>query len=143
MQPASAATAIDVQLTDKGLDANLATGLAYGTPGADKAKAAASVKLSRNTAPAGQITFNVTNSSKEMVHEMLVVVANPGKPLPYDAKSHEINEDVIVSKGEVPELDPGKTGKLTVTLQPGTYLLLCNVAGHYDGGMWATFTVTK
>jgi len=45
--------------------------------------------------------------------------------------------------GEVPELDPGKSGTLSVSLQPGTYLLLCNQPGHYEAGMWTVFTVTN
>ena len=37
--------------------------------------------------------------------------------------------------GEVAELAPGKSGKVTLTLKPGKYLLACNVAGHYQLGM--------
>ena len=44
---------------------------------------------------------------------------------------------------EVSELDPGASGSLTVALQPGKYLLICNVPGHYASGMWTEFTVTK
>ena len=33
--------------------------------------------------------------------------------------------------GEVSELDPGKSGTLTLTIKPGKYLLVCNVPGHY------------
>jgi uncharacterized cupredoxin-like copper-binding protein len=43
--------------------------------------------------------------------------------------------------GEVSELDPHKTGALTVDLAPGTYVLYCNIPGHFDGGMWTTVTV--
>ena len=45
--------------------------------------------------------------------------------------------------GEVSELDPGKSGSLTVTLNPGKYLLICNDPGHYVSGMWAEFDVTQ
>ncbi|WP_245455931.1 sulfocyanin-like copper-binding protein [Mesorhizobium sp. M7A.F.Ca.US.008.03.1.1] len=39
------------------------------------------------------------------------------------------------------ELDPDKSGTLTVDLKAGKYLLICNVPGHYGAGMWAEFTV--
>jgi uncharacterized cupredoxin-like copper-binding protein len=41
----------------------------------------------------------------------------------------------------VSELDPGKSGALTITLEPGLYLLFCNVPGHFISGMWTTITV--
>jgi uncharacterized cupredoxin-like copper-binding protein len=141
-QGAVAATTINVQLTDTGLDHPMATGLAYKTPGANTAKATAMIKLSQATAAAGPVTFNVKNTSKDLVHEMLVVpMADAGKPLPYVASDMTVDEEKIKSLGEVSELDPGKAGTLTVNLKPGTYVLLCNVAGHFDAGMWATFTV--
>ena len=51
------------------------------------------------------------------------------------------NEDAAGHLGEVSELDPGKSGSLSMKLDPGTYMLLCNVAGHYMAGMWTTITV--
>jgi uncharacterized cupredoxin-like copper-binding protein len=148
-QSASAATAttvttVTVQLVDKVADAPMATGIVYGMPGVDTSKATSIMQASLTTVPTGKITFKVTNSSTDMVHEMLVVpVPTVGKPLPYLADQHLLDETKINSKGEVSELDPGKSGTLTVTLQPGTYLLLCNQPGHYEAGMWTVFTVTK
>jgi hypothetical protein len=46
-------------------------------------------------------------------------------------------------KGEVSELDPGKSGSVTVALKAGKYLLICNVPGHFGAGMWTEFTVTN
>jgi uncharacterized cupredoxin-like copper-binding protein len=140
---AVAATSVNVQLTDTGLDTGMATGLTYATPGVDMSKATGAVKLSRTSAPKGDVTFTVSNGSKELVHEMLVVrLSDPQKPLPLASDQAAIDEAKINSLGEVSELDPGKIGTVTVNLQPGTYLLLCNVPGHFEAGMWATFTVT-
>ena len=139
---ANAATVVNVQLTDKGLTTEMATGLAYATPGANMSHATASVKLSRTSVPAGDVSFNVVNMSEEMIHEMLVVPVRPGAELPYAPDENAVDEEKVDSKGEVSELDPGKTGTLTVNLKPGTYLLFCNVPGHFDAGMWAMFTVT-
>ena len=142
----AATTAVNVQLADKVTDGPMATGIMYGTSNIDRTKATSLMEPSKTSAPTGAVTFNVTNSSKDMVHEMIVVAipaSAVGQPVPYDAVQHEVDETKIKSMGEVSELDPGKSGKLTVTLQPGTYLLICNQPGHYEAGMWAVFTVTK
>ena len=45
------------------------------------------------------------------------------------------------SSGEVPELQPGTSGKVTLQLKPGVYQLFCNVPGHYAAGQRTTITV--
>jgi len=139
---AAAATVVNVQLMDAGVGKPMATGLAYKAGAAGAAKATGMMVLSQQSAPAGDVTFNVKNGSHDLTHEMLVVkLDDPNKPLPYAAADLMVNEDQIKSLGEVSELDPGKTGKLTLNLKPGTYLLFCNVPGHFDAGMWTAFTV--
>lgn len=91
----------------------------------------------------GAIKFHVVNKSRSVVHEMIVVpVKDESAALPYDQKSGRLIEKKIHGLGEVPELKPGKSGNLRLTLKPGTYLLLCNQPGHYQAGMKATLTVT-
>jgi uncharacterized cupredoxin-like copper-binding protein len=139
-----AATVVDVSLFDKGAATEMATGLAYATPGMDMAKATMGMKLSHDTAKAGVVTFKVTNTSKDTVHEMIVMyLKDPTQALPYIDKENRVDEDKAGDKGEVSELDPGKSGALTVNLKPGKYLLICNVPGHFAAGMWTQFTVTK
>jgi uncharacterized cupredoxin-like copper-binding protein len=43
--------------------------------------------------------------------------------------------------GEAGDIKPGQTKKVTLTLKPGKYVLLCNLAGHYKAGQYAAFTV--
>jgi uncharacterized cupredoxin-like copper-binding protein len=141
---ASAATVVNVEFWDKRADLVMAKGLGYATPKLDMSKAPMGMKLSRASAPAGVVTFNVTNGSKDTAHEMVVIhLQDPSKPLPYIDKDNRVDEDKADGKGEVSELDPGKSGSLTVTLEPGKYLLICNVPGHYVSGMWAEFDVTE
>lgn len=141
---AAAATTVKVSLWDKGAATEMAMGLAYGTPGADMSKATMGIKADPDTAKAGVVTFKVSNDSKDTVHEMLVIpLADTAQALPYSDGDKRVDEDKAGSKGEVSELDPGKTGSLTLRLSPGAYLLICNVAGHYAAGMWTTFTVAK
>src|SRR6202140_291538 len=135
---ASAATVVTVDLWDKGANMQMPTGLAYATPGLDMSKATMGMKLSRKSAPAGVVTFKVTNVSKDTVHEMIVMYRqDPTKPLPYIDAENRVDEDKAGDKGEVSELDPGNSGSLTVALKPGKYVLICNVPGHFDSGMWA------
>jgi uncharacterized cupredoxin-like copper-binding protein len=141
---ASAATVVNVDLWDKGADMTMPTDLMYGTPGLDLSKATMGIKVDPKSAPAGDVTFNVTNSSKDTIHEMIVMyLADPSKPLPYIENESRVDEDKAGDKGEVSELDPGQSGSLTVKLDPGKYLLICNVPGHYAAGMWTEFDVTK
>lgn len=138
---AFAASSVHVSLTDDGTDAALAGGMGMGMS-ADMSKAIMHVTADAATVPAGDVTFEVTNTSKSMVHEMLVVkVTDLNAQLPYDAATDRIDEDKAGSLGEVSELDAGKTGSLTLKLEPGTYVLFCNLRGHYMAGMWTSITV--
>jgi uncharacterized cupredoxin-like copper-binding protein len=141
---ASAATVVKVELWDKGGDVGMVTGLTYATPGADMSKATMGIKLSQPSAPAGDVTFEVTNTSKDTIHEMIVMLpSDASKPLPFIDAENRVDEDAAGDKGEVSELEPGGSGSLTVNLKAGTYLLICNVPGHFSAGMWATFTVAE
>ena len=42
---------------------------------------------------------------------------------------------------EVEDIAPSTSTSLTVTLEPGTYAMLCNLPGHYAQGMVTTFEV--
>jgi uncharacterized cupredoxin-like copper-binding protein len=138
-----AAALVQVSLWDKGANVQMPIGLAYAAPGLDVAKATMGIKALPDTVKAGKVTFKVTNDSKDTVHEMIVMyLANPGKPLPYIEAESRVDEDKAGDKGEVSELEPGKSGALTVDLKAGKYLLICNVPGHYGAGMWTEFTVS-
>ncbi len=126
---ASAATTVNVVLTD---------------PSSDSSLQGMRIIASPDTAKAGTVTFQVTNRSQRLVHEM-IVVRQPagGKPLPYNSRVQRVVESRIKSLGEVSELDPGRSGKLTVTLRPGEYLLFCNQASHYKSGMSTKLNVER
>lgn len=110
---------------------------------ADMSHSPMGIMVSRAAVPAGEVTFDVTNTAKDMQHEM--VVAQPAdvtKGIVYDADAGEVNEDAPgMNLGEVAELDPGTSGSLTLHLKPGSYVLYCNIAGHYASGMWTVLTV--
>lgn len=91
----------------------------------------------------GRVTLQAENQSKTQVHEVLVVRDDGAKNLPFDAKHNRVIENRIRRLGEIADLAPGKTGKLTLNLKPGTYLLFCNQPGHYMDGMVVKVTVAN
>jgi uncharacterized cupredoxin-like copper-binding protein len=93
---------------------------------------------------AGEVTFKAVNTSKDIVHEMVLApIADVNMPLPYNEAEGKVDEDAAGHLGEVAELEPGQSGALTLTLKPGTYILYCNISGHYAAGMWTLFTVEQ
>ena len=148
---AGAASAEDVlvHLWDKGSAAMAAAqGLApmgMAMPGAgDMSKAAMGITVDSNDIHAGVVTLIAINDSTDLIHEMLIApVRSTFSPLPYDNVKMRVDEDAAHSLGEVSELDPGQTGALRITLKPGTYILLCNIPGHYVMGMWTTIVVKE
>jgi uncharacterized cupredoxin-like copper-binding protein len=103
-----------------------------------------SIEASLSTVKAGKIHFAVVNQSFNLPHEMLVVqVDDPEAALPYDVSIARIPEDKINSPGEVESLGPKKSGAIDLELDPGSYFLICNIAGHYAAGMVTLLTVTQ
>lgn len=87
----------------------------------------------------GRVTFEAVNESKSLKHE--VVVVHKSGALPFDAKHDRVNEGDVRRLGEIADLAPGASGKLTLNLGPGTYVLFCNEPGHYKDGMIAKVVV--
>jgi uncharacterized cupredoxin-like copper-binding protein len=75
------------------------------------------------------------------VHEVLIARDNGAKQLPLDAKRDRVIETRVHPLAEIADLAPGKTGKLSLNLKPGNYVLFCNQPGHYQDGMLARLTV--
>ena len=86
---------------------------------------------------AGKVTFTMRNTGK-VAHEMIVLKTNkaPGSLAGTGASASEKG-----SLGEISGIKPGKSGKLTLTLKPGKYVLFCNLPGHYKAGQFTAFLV--
>ena len=90
--------------------------------------------------PAGPVTFDVRNAGT-VVHEMVVLETSASDlTIGTDDKAAE-DSDGVKHVGEVNDLPVGKVQSVTLDLQPGTYLLICNVPGHYHSGMFVKFVV--
>jgi uncharacterized cupredoxin-like copper-binding protein len=95
-----------------------------------------SIRVDKPTVKEGTVTVEVTNWSRSVLHEMLIIsVDSPTAPLPYDYPQARVPEDQVKVLGEVADLEPNVTKAVEVTLSPGWYLLICNLSGHYASGM--------
>jgi uncharacterized cupredoxin-like copper-binding protein len=102
------------------------------------------------TAPAGEVTFDITNNGPDDQHEFVVIKTdldftqlpqNPDGSVDEDSSELEVID-------EVEAIDPGSGDTLAVDLEAGSYALICNIydkaekEAHYAEGMRAGFTVS-
>lgn len=97
------------------------------------------VELDGDEVHAGEVTFVVSNHGAAP-HELVIVKTDE----PADAlETHDgvVHEDDYEVAGKVQDVASGATKEATFHLEEGTYVLLCNVLGHYQTGMYTTLTV--
>jgi uncharacterized cupredoxin-like copper-binding protein len=105
---------------------------------------------SPDSAPAGEVTFDVTNIGPEDVHEFVVFatdLAPDALPTAPDGSVDERGEGVELID-EIEDIAVDATPTLTVTLDAGSYVLICNIVEeedadtivHYQQGMRVGFT---
>jgi uncharacterized cupredoxin-like copper-binding protein len=86
---------------------------------------------------AGRVTFAVRNDGS-MTHEFVVLRSDRragGLPV----KGGKAVETGI--RGDLSQIASGVSRRLTLTLRPGRYVLLCNLLGHYQAGQFAALRV--
>ena len=91
---------------------------------------------------AGNFEVSVHNKGPDD-HEFIVVRLR-GKGLPLRRDGLTVDEDAI-EKATAGALEPAEPGvhELSVRLRPGRYELLCNMSGHYAGGMHTKLVVSS
>jgi uncharacterized cupredoxin-like copper-binding protein len=89
----------------------------------------------------GDVDLSVHNDGPD-THELIVVRSN-GRPLPLRRDGLTVNEDALRSRtvGTLEGSSAGGGRSEQIHLPPGTYVLFCNMAGHYLGGMHTTLVV--
>ena len=82
---------------------------------------------------AGHVVIGIRNHAA-MLHELKVIKTDLAPDqLPVDGATAKAKEDGKV--GELLNISAGASRKLVLELAPGKYVLICNVAGHYQLGM--------
>ncbi len=105
------------------------------------------IHLSGVAAPAGKVTFVVTNEGTK-THEFVVLATKtPADSFPivsFEGEANRIDEDAkgVSNVGETGDMDPGTTTALTIDLASGHYAVVCNLPGHYAMGMHQDFWAT-
>lgn len=108
-----------------------------------------SIGLSDSSASAGEVTFEATNEGPNDTHELMVLRTDLSlTELPTD-RTRVVDEqgEGIEVVDEIEDVVVGDTQTLTVDLDAGTYVLICNIydeeeqESHYQEGMRASFTV--
>jgi len=127
------------------LMATALAGCASGPTKVDVALTTYKITLSADTARAGEVVFHVHNDAVDQVHEFVVFKTDlPEDQLPLTPEGIVDEEGAgITFIDEVEDVTQGTSKDLTVTLEPGRYVLLCNTSEnmHYAHGMHQVFMV--
>lgn len=118
-----------------------------GAPATDARTAAANVTVRLNEwkvipsvvrVRAGKVTF-VARNVGQLDHNLVVLRTKraPAKLPIAGAGAKEVGR-----VGKTPVLRPRQTRRLSLRLKAGKYVLICNVAGHYQAGMFVGFRVS-
>ncbi len=100
------------------------------------------ISLGADQAQAGSVEFDIHNDGPS-THEFVVFKTDlDGDELPVEGG--EVNEDAseLESMGEQEDIASGSDTTLSVDLQPGHYVIICNITGHYEAGMHTELTVS-
>jgi uncharacterized cupredoxin-like copper-binding protein len=90
------------------------------------------IKSDRTEFKAGEVSFAVRNQGQTM-HGFAIVKA------PAKVNGGMLDESTFLAQGG--HLQPGAGETVAATLKPGSYELVCHVAGHYMAGQKLAFTV--
>jgi len=104
--------------------------------------------------PAGRIGFIASTEGSVDPHELVVVKGDDPEALPTDERGAVVEEELPEGAfiGEIEAFPPGQTCQGAFDLEPGNYVLFCNlveeeadgtIEAHYAEGMTTSFTVTE
>lgn len=98
------------------------------------------ISIAPDVASAGTLDLVIANDGA-LVHEIEIFAgASVGQSLTVsNSVADTTGLDLI---DEVENVLPSSTAQLVVDLDPGTYLVICNLPGHYEQGMSTYLTVT-
>ncbi len=106
------------------------------------------ITTSTTTVPAGEVYLLVQNAGPDDAHEFVVIKTDlAADALP--TVDGRVPEDEVDLLAEIEPFAVGATGSLTLDLEAGSYVLICNIAeeeegeleSHYELGMRAPLTV--
>ncbi|SAK97290.1 hypothetical protein AWB75_07104 [Caballeronia catudaia] len=102
-----------------------------------------SIQLDTDAAKAGRVTFEVTNAADSNTEHELVVLRTDADEARLPVQNGQVTESRFTKMGEVEDVRTRSTKRLSLKLEPGRYVLICNRPGHYAMGMHKSFVVAR
>ena len=115
-----------------------------------------SLKPDVKTVRPGRVSFDMRNAGR-VEHELLVVktdLAPDDLPMGLEGPAVKLAGDVVLGvphshsassheakRAAYRHVQPGSSRRETIVLEPGKYVLLCSLPGHYESGQRAGLTV--
>ncbi len=99
--------------------------------------------------PAGEVTFEAQNIGPDDPHELVVIATDLAPNALPTKEDGSVDEEGagVEALGEIEEFPVGETQRMTLDLEAGNYVLICNIydaeemEAHYQEGMRLGFTV--
>jgi uncharacterized cupredoxin-like copper-binding protein len=149
--PIAAALSLAGAACDSDEDGGTTGGTAGGGAAVDVTVQEFSVLPEQESAPAGDVTFTVTNTGPEDTHEFVVFETDLAADALPTAPDGSVDEEGVGVElvDEIEDIAVGDSPTLTVSLDAGSYVLICNIVEdegdetivHYQQGMRTEFTV--
>jgi uncharacterized cupredoxin-like copper-binding protein len=105
------------------------------------------IVLDKSSGSPGDETFHITNEgpsahefvvfNTDLAEDQLPTTEENGVPIVDEEGSTDLE---LVDEAE--DIEPDTSTDLTVNLQAGSYVIICNVPGHYSQGMHTSFSVS-
>lgn len=93
------------------------------------------IRVSSPEARAGEVSFDISNTATLLPHEFILLHTDlpaDGLPLDEDGNVELSRVPVVIRTGQ---LLPGESQSLSLGLEAGRYLIVCNQQGHFAKGM--------
>ena len=97
------------------------------------------VTLSPASADVGSVTFAATNDGS-VTHE-IEVFSGDVDPSTLPIENNVASTDGLQLIDEIEDITPGSSADLTIDLETGAYVVMCNLPGHFEQGMYASLEV--
>lgn len=95
-----------------------------------------------DSSPGGMVTLRIANRGTA-THEFVVARTDlPDDALPLGPDGLSVDERLIEPLDEIEEVPSGAVMYLTVPMEPGAYVIFCNLEGHYLSGMHDPLIIT-
>ncbi len=93
------------------------------------------VEPAESSVAAGEVYFLAQNEGPDDAHELVIIKSDlPVDELPTDDRGF-VPEDQVEFIGEIEAFAPASSASGVFTLEPGRYILICNIV-ELEGGEW-------